>query len=76
MSGHVLVRAAVSADGRHVILAPGVELPIGSVDVVTDMPRPPRGLPAALLLFFPSEDDRQDFADTFNACPNIETREI
>lgn len=74
---HVLIRAVVTDDARCAIIAPGVELPIASVDVLTDIPDdygPGQAWP--LMLFFGSEDDRATFAEDFASWPGSEAREM
>lgn len=64
----VLVRARLSADGATVMVAPGVELAAGSVDVVADIPSiEEMGARQALpcVLFFGSQSDLDAFAEQF-----------
>lgn len=67
----VLLRGHVTADGRCIVLAPGIELPARAVDVVAALPADTAGLPVGLVLFFASPVERQDFADSF-AIPSSE----
>lgn len=71
----VLVRGLLSIDGRTVSFGPGVEVRSASLDIVTDVPRFDQGEEAsALLLFFSSEAERQQFADDFSDVPEIVPR--
>ena len=67
---HVLIRARVTDDAKNAIIAPGVELPIQAVDVLTDIPDTlPEGLGWPLMLFFETMDDRDAFAEDFASWP-------
>jgi hypothetical protein len=74
---HVLIRARVTDDARNAIIAPGVELPIQAVEVLTDIPDTfPEGLAWPLMLFFETTEDREAFAQDFASWPGAEAREL
>lgn len=77
----VLLRGIVTSDCKTVLVGPGIELPIGSVVIETDIPKvgsvDEEGKPAAfLLLVFGSDEDRQGFVSTFEGWPNVQTRDL
>lgn len=66
-SDHVLVRAQLSADGRTVTVAPGVELAIASVVIAADLPAGSDDMPHGLVLMFETLEDRAEFVRTYQA---------
>lgn len=72
----VLIRAKVNDDGLTVSMAPGVELPVRAVDIATDVPPTPDGMPLACIMFFETEQDREEFAELFTGEPGVHAREL
>lgn len=63
----VLVRATISDDGRTVIVAPGVELPVNSVEIAAELPPIAHDFPVGLVLLFESHGDLREFVATYQA---------
>lgn len=59
----VLLRAEISADGRQVLVAPGVELSTDAVEIVSDVPRFTGGPAHALMFFFATKAEFELFVD-------------
>lgn len=72
----VLIRAHVTDDGKCVVLAPGIELPVRAVDVSATLPANTDGLPVGLVLFFANEEDRRDFAEFVSDMPRAATVDL
>lgn len=71
----VLVRGVVGPYG--IMLGPGVEVREGSLEIVSDIPvfdQPQQ--PVALVMFFASEIEREEFARRMEDEPGIETRAV
>ena len=58
---------AATAPGRSVFVA---------VDVATDMPPLPAGLPLCAIMFFETEQDRQEFAELFSGDEGVHVRDL
>jgi hypothetical protein len=68
----ILIEATVTPDQRCVMVAPGVELPLAAVEILTY----PEGATAPLMLFFASPEEREAFAEDFASWPGVEAREL
>jgi hypothetical protein len=62
---HVLVKAAVSPDGRCIVVAPGIEIAIGAAEVIADIPDHPEVL--VPVLGFATARERERFEEEFEA---------
>lgn len=60
----VLIRAGLTAEGL-VLVAPGVEVPAHSVDLLIDVPPDPFGRGVVALMYFEDEGSREKFHDIF-----------
>lgn len=76
MSTEVLVRARISADGRTLRVAPGVELKVDGDMIATDLPPEMNGEVFAAIMLFATENDRQEFAELFAGDEAVHVREI
>jgi hypothetical protein len=75
LSCDVLVRARINADGLTLSVAPGVELAVRDVDIVTEMPEI-EGPVYSMILFFNSEVEREEIAETIMEWPDVQCREL
>jgi len=67
----VLIRARVSDDGRSVLIAPGIELPEQSCQIVCAEAPECRGS-VGLMLYFHSAADMIDFVESFEGAYDAE----
>lgn len=73
----VMIRGVISQSSEFVLLAPGIELPTDTVQVITEIPTFAGGAqPLALVLFFATEQERAEFAERLADEPGIEARQL
>ena len=63
----VLICATVSADGRTVMVAPGVELRADAVDIRAELPPIAYDMQHGVILLFECPDDLREFINTYQS---------
>lgn len=72
----VLIRAEITDDGKFVRLGPGIEMPVASVEIATEVPPAPFEATVSAIMFFSDEAAREEFAEIFIDEPEIEMRDL
>lgn len=76
MEMDVLIRSRISADGRTLRVAPGVELKVDGDMIATDLPPDMGDEVFAAVMLFATEADRREFAELFADDEAMHVREL